>query len=218
MSFALITQSSRSDDKQAARAAVADALSDSEVTRIIVEPRVSERFAPTIAEENDTFLDAVVAALMAAERLDVEVAYVSPEPTAATRRYRLPHGPQARQLAETGTATPVPLIRDDAATVVFGSARHLGANGEKLHGECYVDNERLFDGNVRSVLIEPTLEAPGLRAQVERWLLPGKWIHGRAVQTGGTNIVVEREGVVNERVLKRSTFYRHVTDLLLVRP
>ena len=218
MSFALITQASRADDKKAIRAVVADALSDSDVTRLIVEPRVAERFAPTLAEEADTFLDQVVAALMTSERLDVEVAYVSAEATAATRRYRLPHGPAARELAENGTASPVPLIRDDAATVILGSARHLGAEGAKLHGESYVDSERLFDGEVRSILIEPTLEAPGLRAQVERFLLPGKWFAGRAVQTGGTNIVVEREGVVNERVLKRSTFYRHVTDLLLVRP
>ncbi len=121
-------------------------------------------------------------------------------------------------LAEHGLASPVPLIRDDAATVLVGRARHLGAEGAKLHGETYVDSERLFTGEVGSIRIEPTPEEPGLRAQVERLLLPGRWSHGRAAQTGGTNIVVEREGVVTTRVLKRSTFYRHDTDLLLVRP
>lgn len=218
MPFALLSQTSRADDKKAVRAAVADALTDPGVTRLVVEPRVAERFAPTVAHENDIFLSQVLAALMVTERLDVEVAYVSAEATPATRRYRLPHGTAARELAEHGTAVAVPLIRDDAATVIVGSARHLGAEGAKLHGETYVDNERLFDGEVRSILIEPTLTAPGLRAQVERMLLPGKWFTGRACQTGGTNVVVEREGVVNPRVLKRSTFYRHVTDLLLVRP
>ncbi|MBD0863442.1 hypothetical protein IA539_19900 [Gordonia sp. zg691] len=218
MSIALLIQAGRADDKKAIRSAVADAVADPAVSRLVVEPRVNERFAPTVAHENDLFLCHVVASLMVTERLDVEVAYVSAEATPATRRYRLPHGPAARELAEHGTATAVPLIRDDTASVIFGSARHLGAEGAKLHGETYVDNERLFDGEVRSILIEPTLEAPGLRAQVERMLLPGKWFKGRACQTGGTNIVVEREGVVNPRVLKRSTFYRHVTDLLLVRP
>ena len=57
-----------------------------------------------------------------------------------------------------------------------------------------------------------------MRAQVERLLLPGRWVHGRAAQTGGTNVIVEREGIVTQRVVKRSTFYRHDVDLRLVRP
>ncbi|MAU82339.1 hypothetical protein VX037_16630 [Gordonia sp. Z-3] len=218
MSFALISQASRSDDKTAIRTAVTTAVADPAVTRLLVEPRVAERVAPTIADESDTFFAQVLAALMLAERLDVEVALLPAEATGASTRYGLPHGPAARELAEHGTATSVPLIRDDAATVLLGRARHLGAEGAKLHGETYVDSERLFRGEVRSVLIEPTLALPGLRAQVERLLLPGRWLTGRAAQTGGTNIVVEREGVVNPRVVKRSTFYRHDTDLRLVRP
>ena len=152
------------------------------------------------------------------QRLDVEVAFTPAEATTATRRYGLPHGPAARELAEHGTADTLPLIRDDAATVVIGRARHLGAEGAKLRGETYVDNERLFDGEVKSVLIEPTVDEPGVRAQVERLLLPGRWVHGRAAQTGGTNVIVEREGIVTPRVVKRSTFYRHDVDLRLVRP
>ncbi|MDL9945326.1 hypothetical protein QSJ19_06905 [Gordonia sp. ABSL11-1] len=217
MPFALISQDSRSDDKKAIRASVADALSDPDLTRLLVEPRVSERVAPSLADESDLYLAHVLAALMVTERLGVEVAYVPAEATQATKRYGLPHGPSARELAEHGHASPVPLIRDDAATVLVGRARHLGAEGAKLHGETYVDSERLFTGEVGSIRIEPTPEEPGLRAQVERLLLPGRWLHGRAAQTGGTNIVVEREGVVTTRVLKRSTFYRHDTDLLLVR-
>ncbi|MDY6809832.1 MAG: hypothetical protein SW127_12545 [Actinomycetota bacterium] len=218
MSFALISQASRSDDKTAIRAAVTEAVADPALTRLLVEPRVAERVASTLADEADTFFAHVLAALMLSERLDVDVAFLPAEATDATKRYGLPHGPAARELAEHGTATSVPLIRDDAATVLVGRARHLGAEGAKLHGETYVDSERLFLGEVRSILIEPTPTAPGLRAQVERLLLPGRWVAGRAAQTGGTNIVVEREGVVNPRVLKRSTFYRHDTDLRLVRP
>lgn len=210
MSFALIAQDAASDDKQAAKAVVAAALTDPEVTRLVVEPRS--------VDESDLFFAHILAAVMTAERLDVEIAYVPETPTTGTSRLGLPHGSVARDLAEVGTARPIPLIRDDAATVLVGRARHLGADGAKLHGETYVDNERLFDGAVRGILIEPTLEAPGVRARVERPLFDGKWHVGRAAQTGGTNIVVEREGRVTPRVVKRSTYYRHHIDLLLVRP
>ena len=44
------------------------------------------------------------------------------------------------------------------------------------------------------------------------------WLAGRAAQTGGTNLIVEREGVRTERVVKRSTFYRHHLNWKLVRP
>lgn len=217
MSFALLAQSTRADDKQAIRAAVVDALGDPDLTRVIVEPRVGERIAPNTADEADLYLAQVVAALMLAERLDVEVAYVPAEATRATKHLRLPSGPRARELGEEGAALATPLIRDDAATVLMGRARHLGAEGAKLHGETYVDDQRIFTGEVRGILIETTIEEPGLRAQIERPLIPGRWHVGRAVQTGGTNLVVEREGVVTERVVRRSTFYRNDVDLKIVR-
>ena len=141
----------------------------------------------------------------------------NPSVTAATTRYGLPHGPAALDLARHGDARELPLIRDDAATVLVGTARHLGADA-KLHGESYVDDSRLFAGSVRGIRIEPTREAPGLRARVERRLRSGRWHIGRAAQTGGTNLVVEREGVVTERIVKRSTFYRHHVDWKLVCP
>lgn len=197
--------------------AVTAALADAAVTRLIVVPSADD-------EHPDQLFAQVVGVLMRHERLDVELAYVAPAATPATKVYGLPHGAAARTLAESGTAQEVPLIRDDAATVLVGRARHLGARslspveGEKLHGETYVDSERLFDGEVRGVLIEPLVEAPGVRARVERRLVPGGWLTGRAVQTGGTNLVVEREGALTPRVVKRSTFYRHHLDWKLVRP
>ncbi|NED63433.1 hypothetical protein G3I15_21110, partial [Streptomyces sp. SID10244] len=144
------------------------------------------------------------------------IAYVAPSPTRATAVYGLPHGVGATALAERGRAQAVPLIRDDAATVLVGRARHLGADDAKLHGETYVDNERLFTGEVLGVEIEPLRDAPGLRARRVRPLVKGRWHLGRAAQTGGTNIVVEREGTITPRVLKRSTFYRHHVDMNLV--
>nr|WP_221247058.1 hypothetical protein [Gordonia humi] len=190
---------------------VAQALEDPDLTRVIVAP-------PTADESGvqpDVFLSEIVAAIMKQDRLDVEIAYVAPHETPATKVYNLKHGANAMALAESGVAQSLPLIRDDAATVLVGRARHLGAEGAKLHGETYVDSERLFDGEVDAVEIEPILSEPGVRGRVARWL-PGGWKQGRAVQTGGSNLVVEREGVVTERTVKRSTFYRHHIDWKLV--
>ena len=194
--------------KAAVRALVSGALDDPATTRIVI------RGGP---DNPDAVAAAVLARLMIAERLDVEVAYVAPVATPATRRYGLPHGPAADTLAQSGNARAVPLIRDDAATVLLGRARQLGEGGAKLHGESYVDNERLFTGDVRGVVIEPLPEAPGVRARLDH-PLRRRWETGRAAQTGGTNLVVEREGVLTDRVVKRSTFYRHHVDLLLVLP
>ncbi|MBM7366151.1 hypothetical protein [Gordonia hydrophobica] len=190
---------------------VAGLLSDSSVTRLIVSPGSDSAMAP------DAFLARVVAALMKLERLDVEVAYVAPRSTRATRNFGLPHGAAAERLATTGTAHQLPLIRDDAATVLVGRARHLGADGAALHGECIADSDTIFNGDARGVEIEPLPSEPGVRGRLIR-RLPGGWKTGRAVQTGGTNVTVEREGELTERVVKRSTFYRHHVDWHLVRP
>ncbi|MFT4044847.1 MAG: hypothetical protein QM673_16925 [Gordonia sp. (in: high G+C Gram-positive bacteria)] len=208
----MATRDRPAGDRAAIRAAIRDALDRANpATRLIVEPGVGTR-------NPDALLAAVIASLMVGDRLDVEIAYLAPTPTHATRAFGLPHGSDARDLATGGHARAVPLIRDDAATVLVGVARHLGAADARLHGECYVDDARLFRGDARGIRIEPTAHAPGLRARVERTILPGRWYEGRAAQTGGTNLVVEREGIVTQRPVKRSTFYRHHIDLLLVCP
>lgn len=211
VSSLLITVADGDDVPTALARRVAALLSDSSVTRLIVSPGSDESMAP------DAFLARVVAALMKLERLDIEVAYVAPHATAATKNFGLPHGAAAQRLAETGVAQQLPLVRDDAATVLVGRARHLGADGAKLHGECIADSETIFDGDARGVEIEPLAVEPGVRGRLIR-RLPGGWKSGRAVQTGGTNITVEREGELTERVVKRSTFYRHHIDWRLVRP
>lgn len=195
--------------RKAVRRVVDTALAD-DPSRLVVEPGDSAH--------PDVLLAEVVAILMIADRLDVEVAYAPTSATPATTRYGLPHGARGADLARHGVARDLPLIRDDAATVLVGSARHLGAESSALHGETYVDDARLFRGSVRGVRIEPTRDAPGVRARVERPLLPGRWHSGRAAQTGGTNLVVEREGVLTPRIVKRSTYYRHHVDWKLVCP
>mgnify|MGYP001067175591 CR=1 FL=1 len=211
VSSLLITVGPDDDRPTALARRVAGLLSDASVTRLIVAPGADGPMTP------DAFFARVVAAVMKLERLDLEIAYAAPHATAATKNFGLPHGDAATRLAETGTAQTIPLIRDDAATVLVGRARHLGSGGEKLHGECIADSQVIFDGHARGVEIEPLTVEPGVRGRLIR-RLPGGWKVGRAVQTGGTNITVEREGELTDRVVKRSTFYRHHIDWNLVIP
>lgn len=218
MPFAVITSpttATTGTTRRAVREAVAAHLADPALSRLIVAPTPE-------TPDPDAVITAVIAALMLNERLDVEVGYAAPGPTRATEIYGLPCGADGRDLAESGQAVAVPLMRDDAATVLLGQARHLGEAGAALHGESYVDDHRLFRGEAAGIEIEPTPQAPGLRARLlrrpllGRGLRGGRWYPGRAVQTGGTNLVVEREGQLTDRVVKRSTYYRHHVDLLLV--
>ncbi|MGV0850666.1 peptidase M50 [Mycolicibacterium phlei] len=160
---------------------------------------------------SDADLASVLTRLMRTERLDVEVAHV--------KRFW-----QARR-ALTGTATRVPLIRDETGRVIVGAAYWLGESGlekgsppAKLTGEAVVDDEVLFDGEVTGVRIEPTATMPGLRATVlSRHMRPGRWVTGRAAQLGTTGAFVVRDGEFTARPVRRSTFYRHIQGWLQVR-
>lgn len=202
--FPVIRTSLSRDDM---RASVAKAAAPLDVVRVVVVGGT---------ETPDAVLAGVVSRLMIAERLDLEVAYVAPAATPATRVYGLPHGDDAARLALGGTASTLPLIRDDAAVVVVGEASLRGVDGE-FTGETYVDNERLFSGTTREVRIRPTAHEPGVEGALPRRFRT-RWIAGRAVQTGGIDIVVERDGVRAPRPVPRSTFYRHADDWKLVRP
>ncbi|MCV7378479.1 peptidase M50 [Mycobacterium alsense] len=165
----------------------------------------------------DTDLAAVLSRLLRADRLDVEVAYVPPRRTRATRVYRVPSGRRAARRAVRGSARRVPLIRDETGAVIVGRAGWLPPEdgGRPLHGEAVVDDTTLFDGDVAGAWIEPTPAAPGLRARVRgRWR---RWVAGRAAQLGSTGVTVVRDGVAAPRTARRSTFYRHVEGWLLVR-
>jgi hypothetical protein len=168
----------------------------------------------------DADLAAVLSRLLRAERLDVEVAYVSRRRTPATRVYRLPAGRRAAGRARRGTARRVPLIRDETGAVIVGRASWRPVDGRQLiRGEAVVDDTSLFDGDVAGVRIEPTLVMPGLRAAIEirPHRLWRRWVVGRAVQLGSTGVAVVRDGVLAPRAARRSTFYRHFEGWLLVR-
>ena len=114
----------------------------------------------------DASLAAVLTRLMRRDRLDIELAYVAEAASQASHLFRVGTGSRAAKVALSGTASPTPLIRDDAGTAVVGLATLSGPTGN-LVGEAYVDDTKLFSGAVPGIEISPTLEMPGLRARVQ---------------------------------------------------
>lgn len=168
---------------------------------------------------DDAAFAAALTRLMRTDRLHIELAYVPEERTDATHAYGLRTGSKAAAIAVSGTARALPLIRDDAGIALVGEAVIYGSeHAGELIGEAYVDDERLFSGTVPGMRIVPIPELPGLRSTVDkrRWFGGHRWLTGRAVQLGSPSAVVTRDGVRNPRALKRSTFYRHDQDWLLV--
>ncbi|BBZ25472.1 peptidase M50 [Mycolicibacter hiberniae] len=178
-----------------------------------------DRYRRLVVVGADADLACLATRLLRTDRLDVEVGYAPRGRTPATAAYRLPAGWRAARRALRGAAHPVPLVRDDAGTVLVGTARWLPVDGAQvLHGEGIVDDTALFDGDVAGVVIEPTGTGPGVRAAVlPRRRRARRWVAGRAAQLGTTGALVVRDGVCGSRTVKRSTFYRHIEDWLLVR-
>ncbi|MBJ7339954.1 peptidase M50 [Mycolicibacterium sp.] len=151
-------------------------------------------------------LAVVLARLLRADRLDVEVAHVR-------------HRWTARR-ARTAAARRVPLIRDETGAVLVRAAYWLPPEEESgtVEGEAVIDDTVLFDGEVRGVRIEPMAVQPGLRAcLLTNRLRPRRWVTGRAAQLGTTGVRVVRDGVPAARPTRRSTFYRHTRGWLSVR-
>ena len=160
-------------------------------------------FRRVIVVGADTDLAAVLKRLLRADRLDIEVAHVRRAWNAGR--------------ALSGSATRVPLIRDETGSVIVGAAVWVGETAP-LTGEAIVDDTVLFDGEVTAVRVEPIPDQPGLRAAVlSPRMRPGRWVTGRAAQLGTPGAVVVRDGARGARPVKRSTFYRHTQGWLAVR-
>jgi len=180
----------------------------------IAGPDEVEAARRLIVVGSDADLAAVLTRLLRAERLDVELGFVSRRCSPATRAYRIPAGRRAARRARRGSARRVPLIRDETGTAIVGSAHWRPPEDvQLLHGEAVVDDAVLFDGDVVEVRIEPTAAPPGLRARASG----GRWLAGRAAQLGTTGAAVVRDGVPAPRTARRSTFYRNTKGWLLVR-
>lgn len=150
-------------------------------------------------------LAVVLTRLLRSDLLDVEVAHV--------RRSWQARG------ARTASATRTPLVRDETGTVLTCAAYWLPPDGQRtLRGEAVVDDERLFDGEVAGVRVEPIASMPGLRAAVVtgRRGRARRWISGRAAQLGTTGAIVVRDGDRAPRPVRRSTFYRNTEGWLRV--
>ncbi|MFE3026639.1 hypothetical protein [Nocardia tengchongensis] len=165
----------------------------------------------------DAGLAAVLTHLMRTERLHVEIGYVPIDRTYGSRAYETGTGSAAAKRALEGRPTETPLIRDDTGKVLIGRATIVGEDGGKLEGEAYVDDTRLFTGKVSTLHVSPMLDMPGLHATVHRGLRKKRWVAGRAMQLGTPGALVTRDGITADRVVKRSTFYRHHEPWLLVR-
>ncbi|WP_233899233.1 hypothetical protein [Pseudonocardia dioxanivorans] len=196
----------------AALAAVPAVRLPSRPGRTDLDPVLDEqRPGRVVVSGTDAVLAAVLVRLLRRELLGaVEVAFVpTTRRSAAAAAWGLPRDrAAAAALALDGTASPVPLIRDDAGGVLVG-------RGEvrNLRGEAYCDNTLVVRGSVRRLLAAPgpqgvsSLAGRGVRAAT-----------GRALQIGCVGARVVVNGVEHPREVPRWTWYRHTEDWLLVRP
>lgn len=175
-----------------------------------LEPVLARGPSRLVVHGSDADLAAVLVRLMRTELLaTVEVAFVPSGRSPAAAAWGLPRRPaDAAELALSGRATPVPLVRDDAGGVLAG-------RGEirDLYGEAYCDAVRVLYGAVRRLRVEAgpdgvsVLGDRGVRAAT-----------GRAVQIGSTGARVALDGVEHPREVSRWAWYRHTEPWLLVRP
>jgi hypothetical protein len=108
----------------------------------------------------DADLAAVLVRVLRTNRLDVELAYVPADRhSVAARICGLPRGAAAFELARTGVARAVPLVRDDAGGVLVGRAELRGIGGRALHGEVYCDGELVLRGGARRLVVTPWVDA-----------------------------------------------------------
>ncbi|WP_308259241.1 hypothetical protein [Pseudonocardia sp. H11422] len=180
--------------------------------RTDIDPVLAEHLPRRlIVAGQDSDLGAVLVRLLRTERLEsVEVAYLpASRSSAAAAAWGLPTDPAAAAaLALDGTATPVPLIRDDVGGVLVGRGEIRG-----LQGEAYCDNTLVLRGRARRLVVAPGPEGVGV--------LAGRGVRaatGRAVQVGCVSATAVVDGREHPRAVPRWTWYRHLVDWRLVRP
>lgn len=195
---------------------------------------------------DDAALSAVLTRMMRADYMWAEVAYVPSSASTAAQNWNIPTDSDAAwALALEGEVRPAPLIRTDTGLAVAGSATVSAWDHGPLVGEIIVDDTTLVQGGERfGARLVPMVDAPGLlaAAAVTPFAYPeaaSRWQRfrqklagtaalgqldaasartGRAMQAGGPELRVSVDGVGGKRPVKRSTFYRHLRDLQVVRP
>ncbi len=164
-------------------------------------------------------LAAVLVRLLRTERLGVPVAFLPAGGSEAARVWGLPDGRAALDVARTGVAGPAPLLRDDRGGVVAG-AHVVGA----FHGVVYCDEHEVLRGVGAGLVVRPEPEV-GVTVSVTgprrlAGLRPGAEHRGRgrAATIGCRPAALHRDGVPDDRLLERRSWYRHTADWTLVRP
>lgn len=207
-------------------------------------PHLPERLR-VIVVGTDAALSAVLTRMMRGDYLWAEVAFVPLGDSVAARNWGLD---DPWSVALDGAVRPVPLIRTDLGIALAGSATITEWEGGEITAEVIVNDHVLlrhegregvlFDGTFGARLV-PMLDAPGIAAVRMRepenleLSLRQRLAHrfsgstpldadslatGRAVQAGGPALAVTVDGVRHRRPLERSTFYRHLRDLQIIRP
>jgi hypothetical protein len=175
-----------------------------------------------IVAGDDADLAAVLQRLLRSGRLDVELAYLPARRTDAARAWGLPSDVEA---AFGGTASRVPLVRDDSGGVLVGRGEVRG-----MRGECYCDELLVLRGSTPRLVVTPGPGGVAVRAGRTGRLPDGRTVPvpptatrgrgaavGRAAQLGGEPMTVVTDGVAHPREVRRWTWYRHTADWLLVR-
>ncbi len=209
-------------------------------------PQQPEKPLRIVVIGTDAALSAVITRLMRGDNLWAEIGYVPLEESPAAKNWGLPTDPgEALTFALTGPVNPTPVIRDDTAIAVAGSATVTNWEPGEITGELIVDDHvqiRHAAGGktprrgIFGARLVPMLDAPGIAAVTMDTPLPGTEITkgirkrptgsvvpeslstGRALQAGGPSLRVQVDGVSRKRSVERVTFYRHLRDTQVVRP
>lgn len=176
---------------------------------------LAERRLVVIGEDAD--LAAVALRLLRTERLDDVVLGFVPasrhSEVAAT--WGLPVDMErALDVALHAEPDPVPLVRDDNGGVLVG----MGVLGP-VRGVAYCDDEQVLRGFASRIEVRPDPDQ-GLAVRVIRRGLLGKRtrrVTGRAFQIGCIPTRPLHDGVRHPRTIGRWIWYRHTSDLRLVR-
>lgn len=146
------------------------------------------------------------------------VGYIALQRNEFSTRWQLPVGVDAVEFAFTGTAQPIPLVRDDAGGVLLSHGEV-----ENPVATAYLDENQILTGSASRLVVRPDPER-GLSVTVERRralrLPPKREVHlGRALSIGFAEpTVVVSDGIPRARPLPRWTWYAHPEPLYLARP
>jgi hypothetical protein len=201
--------------------------------REVVDPLLDRAVAAgarLVVTGPDADLGAVVARVLRRELLGTLAVGLVPVAgdSAVARTWSLPDDPgRAAELAVRGEPEPVALIRDDAGGVLLG----VGLVGP-VRGVAYCDDVRVLRGQASRLRVTPDPQArpvsaadragpdSGLVVAVQRRLLlttRSASFSGRALQLGCLPTRVIVDGVAHRRAVDKWTWYRHDTDLRLIR-